>query len=34
MREGRLTAILPAKSTAETVMAAALGRGDEGAASR
>jgi rhamnose transport system ATP-binding protein len=30
MRAGRLTAELPAKSAAETVMAAALGRGEEG----
>jgi len=34
MRGGRLTAILPGKSTAESVMAAALGRGDEGAGLR
>ncbi len=30
MREGRMIAVLPAKSAAEVVMAAALGRGDEG----
>ena len=32
MRGGRLTAVLPRKSPAEIVMAAALGRGDEGTA--
>jgi rhamnose transport system ATP-binding protein len=30
MREGRLIAVLPPKTAAETVMAAALGRGEEG----
>jgi rhamnose transport system ATP-binding protein len=30
MREGRLIAVLPSKTAAETVMAAALGRGEEG----
>ena len=32
MREGRLVAVLPSRSAAETVMASALGRGDEGRA--
>ena len=30
MREGRLVAVLPAKTAAESVMAAALGRGEKG----
>jgi rhamnose transport system ATP-binding protein len=34
MREGRLVTVLPARTAAEAVMVAALGRGEEGSATR